>query len=77
VGLYDRLSLAVVGKANPDGTLHSPADDHTHTRDVVWFGCLVRPPGFPNGRYSLLRVINLMTYYNLGPEVSLRNQLSE
>ncbi|KAL3463723.1 Alpha/Beta hydrolase protein [Aspergillus heterothallicus] len=72
VGLYDRLSLAVVGKANPDGTLHSPADDHTHTRDVVWFGCLVRPPGFPNGRYSLLRVINLMTYYNLGPEVSLQ-----
>ncbi|CEL10894.1 hypothetical protein ASPCAL14001 [Aspergillus calidoustus] len=81
VGLYDRLSLAVVGKANPDGTLHSPGDDHTHSRDVVWFGCLVRPPGSPNSRYSLLRVINLMTYYNLGPEVSLqaspRNESNE
>ncbi|KAL3483409.1 Alpha/Beta hydrolase protein, partial [Aspergillus germanicus] len=71
-GLYDRLSLAVVGKANPDGTLHGPGDAHTDLRDVIWFGCLVRPPGSANGRYALPRVINLAAYYNLGPEVSLQ-----
>jgi dipeptidyl aminopeptidase/acylaminoacyl peptidase len=95
----DDLSFAVIGEANPDGTLYNPRIDvggtggpvqlkaggavsvvtahNSHEykdarrRDVIWFGCLVRPSGSsPSGRYTIPRVTNLMRYFNLG-DVSL------
>ncbi|KAL2822253.1 Alpha/Beta hydrolase protein [Aspergillus cavernicola] len=89
----DDLSFAVIGEANPDGTLFNPLDagragpvqppaatsevtaQYSHgdvqRKNVIWFGCLVRPSGSPSGRYTIPRVTNLMLYFNLG-EVSLQ-----
>ncbi|KAL4993435.1 Alpha/Beta hydrolase protein [Aspergillus recurvatus] len=51
---------------------HNYRHEDGQGRNVVWFGCLVRPTDSPSSRYTIPRVTNLMAYLDLG-NVSLQS----